>query len=78
MRKLLVAIALLSTVLTGCIDGSSEHGQCVGWMNKEEMSANYTYEMDTSNIVWAIVLGETVVFPLLITGLYLWCPTGEK
>ena len=45
-------------------------------MTKEDKIEGVEYELSSGNIVWSIVLGETVVAPVLFTGLALYEPVS--
>ena len=77
----LVAVAM---ILSGCADsktfkksdGTEFIANPYGWMTKEDKIEGVEYKLSSGNIVWSIVLGETVVAPVLFTGLALYEPVS--
>ncbi len=76
--KRFVLFIVLSLFLCGCgkskvINGVEYH--TYGWLNKEEnKDPNTQYRLVGENIFWIIIFSETIVIPLLITGLDLYEP----
>lgn len=81
MKKFLL-LALASIIMVGCADektfqkadGTTFTAEPYGWMNTSKKIDGVVYDVNPGNIVWSIVLGETVVAPVLFTGLALWEP----
>jgi hypothetical protein len=68
-----ITLGLTLTLLSGCTF-NTDAGKCVGWINKDEKRPELTYEVSGWNIAWAVVLADTVVAPILLTGYALECP----
>ena len=81
MKKLFI-LALVAVMMAGCADkrtfqkadGTTFTAEPYGWMNTSKKVDGVVYDVCPGNIVWSIVLGETVVAPVLFTGLALWEP----
>lgn len=86
MKKILsaIAIAIVSTALTGCADsktfkksdGTEFIANPYGWMDRDKEIEGVEYDICTGNIVLSVLFGETVVAPVLLTGLELWEPVS--
>jgi hypothetical protein len=82
MMKKFLLLALASIIMVGCpdektfqkADGTTFTAEPYGWMNTSKKIDGVVYDVNPGNIVWSIVLGETVVAPVLFTGLALWEP----
>ncbi len=81
MKRLLLASALASTLLlTACgndktIDG--KHYDTFGIANEgSHRDPAIRYEISAGSVIWAIILCETIVFPVYIIGWDLWQPVG--
>ena len=81
MKKVIIFMAVVA-MLFGCADsktfrksdGTTFTAKPYGWMDKENRIDGVSYELSEGNLVWSCVLGETVVVPIVLTGLYLWEP----
>lgn len=84
MRKIILFAAMAAMLLTGCADektfkksdGTEFTAKPYGWMNREGKVEGVEYELCAGNIVWSCVLSETVVVPILMTGLELYEPVS--
>lgn len=80
MKKLL--LLALTLMIVGCADektfqkadGTTFTAEPFGWMNTSKKIEGVRYDINPGNIVWSIILGETVIAPVLFTGLALWEP----
>lgn len=63
---------------TFTIDGRQEVIEPYGWWNVETKHDSIHYELVTGNIVWSVLLSETVVAPLVFTGGYIYEPVSKK
>ena len=80
--KKLILLALAAVMMAGCADektfqkadGTTFTAEPYGWMNTSRKVDGVVYDVCPGNIVWSIVLGETVIAPVLFTGLSLWEP----
>jgi len=82
-RTLLLAAALASTLLlTACGNDKTINGkkyQTYGVFNEDtRKDPNIKYEVSAGSVIWAIILCETVVFPVYIIGWDLWQPVSAK
>lgn len=81
MKKILL-FALAAIMMAGCADdktfqradGTIFTAEPYGWMNTSKKVDGVVYDVNPGNIVWSIVLGETIIAPVLFTGLALWEP----
>lgn len=84
MKKILMFAAIAAMVLSSCADsktfkkadGTEFTAQPYGWMNKEKSIEGVEYEVNTGNIICSVLFSETVVVPVLLTGLELWEPVS--
>ncbi len=80
-RKL-ISILLIATMLTACgqpINHNGKHYPTVGIVNQaDQRSEKMCYEVSVGNVIWSILLIETVVFPIHFIGWSLWSPVGPK
>lgn len=84
MRKVILLAAVAAMVLTGCADnktfrkadGTEFVARPYGWMTKDDKVEGVEYELCPGNIVLSCVFGETVLVPVLLTGLELWEPVS--
>jgi len=82
-RTLLLAAALASTLLlTACGNDKVINGkdyQTYGVFNEDDVKdPAIRYEVSPGSVIWAIILCETVVFPVYIIGWDLWQPVSAK
>lgn len=83
MKKIMLFV-LAAIMMAGCADertfqkadGTTFTAEPYGWMNTSKKVDGVVYDICPGNIVWSIVLGETVVAPVLFTGLALWEPVN--
>ena len=81
MKKILL-FALAAIMMAGCADdktfqradGTIFTAEPYGWMNTSKKVDGVVYDVNPGNMVWSIVLGETIIAPVLFTGLALWEP----
>ena len=93
MKKFVSGILIISLVMAsffGCAHKKefsyfSESGEKItevvkpyGFINKETMDPNIEYELSVGNVVWSIILCETIIVPVILLGLYLYEPVEEK
>lgn len=86
MKKIfsVIAIAIVSIVLTGCADsktfkksdGTEFIANPYGWMDKDEAIDGVNYELCKENLVLSVLFSETIAAPVLLTGLELWEPVS--
>jgi len=82
MRKLVALIAVLGILLAGCgrplyVDGKTY--PTYGFFNESSSkSKNVCYELSVGNIIWSILLVESVVFPVYFVGWSIYNPIRLK
>jgi hypothetical protein len=83
--KLLLLVLVASMTVTSCadsrafeIDGKNEVVQAYGWMNPAVKNDSINYRVCVGNLVWSIVLSETILAPVIITGIGLYEPVSKK
>ena len=85
----LLLVAVLMMTMSGCADNKSvqtlEHNKKVkrtyvpyGLFDGNKENPNVEYEVSIGNVVWGILLFETIVAPIIIFGWYLYEPVGPK
>lgn len=82
--KKIILFAVFAAVLCGCAekqtftksDGTQFTAKPYGWMDKDKAIDGVEYDICTANIVLSVIFGETVVAPILLTGLELWEPVS--
>lgn len=82
-RTLLLVAALASTLLlSACGNDKTINGknyQTYGVFNEDaNKDDGIKYEVSAGSVIWAIILCETVVFPVYIIGWDLWQPVKTK
>lgn len=82
-RTLLIVAALASTLLlTACGNDKTINGKnypTYGVFNEEShRDPAIAYEVSPGSVIWAIILCETIVFPVYIVGWDLWQPVHAK
>jgi len=86
--KIILSIILIISI-TGCANRktikSSENGVSVtrtyipyGLFDPEDQNPNIQYRVSIGNVVWSILLFETVIAPVVLFGWYLYEPVGPK
>lgn len=87
MKKLIIGFVLLViTLLTSCadsqefvIDGKPVYVEPYGWANYQELkNDSIIYEANMGNIVWSVILSETIVVPVWLTGWQFYEPVRKK
>lgn len=84
MRKL-VTVLVTIILLTSCadskeftIDGKKQTIEPYGWFDLEAKNDSINYKVNVGNVIWSVVLVETVAAPILITGYQLFEPVSKK
>jgi hypothetical protein len=72
VRGLVVAL-VLALGLSACTM-SNELGECKGLATEDEMRRDLRYEVKTSNVIWAVIFSETLLWPGLTAAFWLKCP----
>lgn len=85
MKKLL-ALFLISALLAGCgqplttnVDGVTRTYPTYGLFNEDtSRSSKMCYEVSAGNVVWSIILIETIIAPVYFIGFSLYNPVRPK
>ncbi len=87
MKKLLFAILSLTVLLSSCADsktfidnkGVEFTAEPYGWYDYDEVKIDTViYKPCIGNIVWDVILSETLVVPIWLTGWQFYEPVGLK
>jgi hypothetical protein len=82
VKKLLVSICLAASLLLGCGADRTFNGKyCAtyGLFNKDEMKCpGVQYRVIPGNVIWGIVLAETIAAPIYFFGFSMYEPVGLK
>jgi hypothetical protein len=67
-------------IMTGCgqdktIDG--KHYKTYGLLTLDQKDPNIKYEIIMGNVIWSVILIETLVFPVYFIGFSLYEPVGR-
>ncbi len=80
-----IAIILISLFAVQCadskdfvIDGKKVTVEPYGWFDLEAKNDSIKYGVCTGNVVWSVILVETVLAPIVITGNSLYEPLEKK
>lgn len=81
-----VSVSLMCFILfSSCADSKkfNINGEMVtvepyGWLNSGDKNENIIYESNTGNLVWSILLSETIVVPIWLTGYNYYEPISKK
>lgn len=84
--KKLIASVLIASMLAGCghplttnVGGAENTYPTYGLFNSDtSKSSKMCYEVSVGNVVWSIILIETVVFPVYFIGWSLFNPVRAK
>lgn len=77
MEKLKILFAVTIILLFTCCadsktfekaDGTKFTAEPYGWMNTSRKIEGVKYDINAGNLVWSILLSETLVVPVLLTG----------
>ena len=81
MKKVTVLMLLMLIINISCadsktfeIEGKQVTVEPYGWADLDTKNENIRYETNVGNVVWSILLCETVVAPVVFTGWYLFEP----
>lgn len=86
MKNKFLIILILFVLIIGCADsknininGKDTEIQPYGWMNQDELkNDSVVYRINTGNVIWSVLLCETIIAPILITGIELFEPVSKK
>ena len=81
MKKIIASI-LIATTLVGCgvpMDYAGKTYPTYGIVNEDENKSNkMCYKVSIGNVVWSIILIETIIAPVYFIGWSLWEPVRVK
>ena len=85
MKKTIAAL-LIASMLTGCgaprgltVDGKVKEYPTYGFLNQDtSKSEKVCYEVSVGNIVWSVLLVETIIAPIYFIGFSLFNPVRVK
>jgi len=60
------------------IDGKEVTIEPYGWFDLDAKNDSIEYEINVGNVVWSIILSETIVVPIILTGDQLYEPKTKK
>lgn len=86
MKKLIIAATAVAFLLTGCgqpqklaVDGKVTEYPTYGLLNQStEKSEKVCYELSVGNVIWSVLLVETIVAPIYFVGFSLYNPISVK
>ena len=88
MKKILSFLLLLFVIIsfTSCADSkeltiNNQHVYVkpYGWADYETAkNDSVMYRVSVGNVVWSVLLSETIVAPIILTGWYLYEPIKKK
>jgi hypothetical protein len=81
MNRLKILWLLMLMMIISCadsktfkIDGKDVLVEPYGWADFDLKKENIRYETNVGNVIWSIILVETIVAPVVFTGWYLFEP----
>jgi hypothetical protein len=82
MKKVLIIVVVLAFIVAGCgrskVIDNVEY-ETYGLLNSDKMkNDNIEYRLIMGNLIWGIVLIETVIAPVYFFGFSLFEPVGKK
>lgn len=80
-RKILASVLASAILLTGCgkpLEVGSQTYPTVGLFNQDQRSKNVCYEVSVGNVIWSIILIESVIFPVYFIGWSIQNPVRVK
>ncbi len=85
MRKIvaifLVIVILFLSLLLGCADSKKINGKIYepyGIANSWKSDPNIQYQIVLGNVIWGILLAETIIFPVWVVGWSIYEPVQMK
>lgn len=82
MKRVIALVVATSILLVGCghpLEAGKVTYPTYGLFNESSSkSKNVCYEISVGNIVWSIILAETIIFPVYFVGWSLWNPVRLK
>lgn len=77
MKKTLIALALLGTLLVSGCESSTAYGPCIG-VSKDDANPKLVYKLSTMNVVLGAVFFQTLFAPIIVLVSETYCPVGTK
>lgn len=78
MKKILVCL-MLAVMLSACARGMNVNGKYEDPQGVfTDRNPKVQYKVSVGNVVWGVILFETIIAPVIIFGWYLWEPVGAK
>ena len=81
MNKVRILMLLMLIINISCADsktfeinGKQVTVEPYGWADLDKKNKNIRYETNVGNVVWSILLCQTIVAPVVFTGWYLFEP----
>lgn len=78
-------LVLIAVILFSCadskdfiIDNKKVTVEPYGWFDLNAKNDSIHYKINTGNVVWSVILCETVVVPIILTGEQLYEPVSKK
>ncbi len=83
MRKLItmLLVACMCMLSVGCANSRMVDGNQVepyGVFNQKKEVESVRYKVSVGNVVWSVLLCETVIAPVVLIGFFLFEPVGPK
>ena len=89
MKKFVVLLGLVTVLFASCAQSkiltvtvndvpSEVTFKPVGWATLDEKNPDVKYNVSVGNVVWSVLLAETIVAPVVLTGWYLFEPDYVK
>ena len=77
----MIMVCVIGLLMTGCGDAKVINGtryETKGLFNGDERNPDIHYRIIVGNVVWSIILCETVLFPVYFVGFSIWEPVCAK
>ena len=81
MKRVKILMLLMLIINISCadsktfkIDGKDVLIEPYGWADLSIKNENIRYKTNVGNVVWSVLLSETIVAPIVFTGWYLFEP----
>lgn len=86
MKKLFVLLVMAVIMLSSCADsktllinGKETVVKPYGWADSQDVKVpGVVYKVNVGNIIWSVILSETIVIPVWLTGWQLMEPVKVK
>ena len=88
ITNVILAVAVLA-LMSGCAERkevtTNDNNKSVtrtyvpyGLFDENKKNPNIEYEVSIGNVIWGVILFETIIAPIIIFGWYLYEPVGPK